>query len=60
MLLMVINGYEMIVYVGERDVKKGALRIVLIVGAWGGIIGFTLLGRIDYCKCGRYPVPLIA
>lgn len=60
MLLMVINGYEMIVYVGERDVKKVALRIVLIVGAWGGIAGFTLLGRIDYCKCDYRQIPLIA
>ena len=51
-LVMIINCVDMIKYVGERDTKKILFRLMLIIGAVGGIAGFTLLGRIEHCMCG--------
>ena len=53
MLVTIINCVDMIKYCGEQEGKKIMFRLMLLIGASGGIVGFTLLGRIEYCKCTR-------
>lgn len=42
----------MIKYGKEKDKGLIAFKLLILVGSFGGIILFTLLGRIEECKCG--------
>lgn len=52
-LLFIINYVDMLQIVKQRDIKYLVFKFILLILSFGGIALFTLLGRIDYCKCSR-------
>lgn len=41
----------MIKYGKEKDKGLIVFKLLILIGSFGGIILFTLLGRIEECKC---------
>ena len=50
-LLFIINYVDMLQIVKHRDTKYLVFKLVLLILSFGGIALFTLLGRIEHCKC---------
>lgn len=47
----IINLVDVYLYGGKMETSYFVLKCLIFVGSFGGILAFTLLGRIDYCKC---------
>ena len=52
-LLFIINFVDLIQRGIEKDKKYLLFKFMLLFLSFGGIILFTLLGRIEHCKCKR-------
>ena len=59
-LVFLFNLYDMMVVIKEKDRKSTWFRIFLLVCSLGGIILFTLLGRIEECKCNHHSFSFIS
>ena len=55
-IVFLFNLYDMAVVIKEKDRKLTWFRIFVLVCSLGGIILFTLLGRIEECKCKHFNI----
>lgn len=52
----IINFVDVYLYGRKMSLSYYILKSAVFVGSFFGILAFTLLGRIDHCKCTAYCV----